>query len=377
MVVTANAGNHSAKKILLVLPEVFGCAGGIQMFCRALCLAAGRWAQRNKASLSAIVLNDECAPDPRYVNGGFSSYGGAGKSKTRFVSNYVQQIIRYQPDLIVVGHISLAPLTMLPVMPRRQVKSFVITYGLDVWRPLSLLERRAIQKATAVLAISDYTKSELVKRNAIDQDKIRIFPCSLDPFWVSDSQPAAAASAPPIILTVGRMEKEDAYKGVDSVIRSLPTVVREVGPVDYRIVGRGDDIPRLKALAENLEVSQYVTFTGSLSDEELREQYRRCTLFVMPSEYEGFGIVFLEAMAYTKPVIGGAHRGTLSVIRDEETGLLVNRLDIDGLSRAISRILRDDELRLRLGRAGRQDLLERFTFERFEANLNELFRSCL
>jgi glycosyltransferase involved in cell wall biosynthesis len=217
----------------------------------------------------------------------------------------------------------------------------------------------------------------LLKRNGLRPDRVTLLPCALDPYWSVDADPPQYSSTPPIMLTVGRLMKSEVYKGVDSVIQSLPGVVREFGPVDYRVVGQGDDIPRLKDLAERLSISQYVTFTGPLSEEELRELYRNCSLFVMPSEKEGFGIVFLEAMAYGKPVIGGAHAGTLSVIDDERTGMLVNRLDVEALSGAILRILKDDGLRFRLGRAGHEKLLSMFTFESFEANFHAFLDSHL
>ncbi|HEX8186138.1 MAG TPA: glycosyltransferase, partial [Blastocatellia bacterium] len=202
-------------------------------------------------------------------------------------------------------------------------------------------------------------------------------PCSLDPHWLVDAVPQMGSCTPPILLTVGRLMSDEAYKGVDSVIQSLPEVVREFGPVDYRVVGYGDDIPRLKEMARQAGVSQYVTFAGRLSEMELRELYRRCSLFVMPSEKEGFGIVFLEAMACAKPVIGGAHAGTLSVIDDNETGLLVNRLDVKGLSAAILRILKDDDVRIRFGSAGREKLLNRFTFKNFETGFHAFLDSHL
>ncbi len=169
-----------------------------------------------------------------------------------------------------------------------------------------------------------------------------------------------------MLLTVARMNREDKYKGIDNVIRSLPGVVNVTGPLEYRIVGSGDDVPRLRALAEELGVSGCVKFLGAASDEALREQYRECSLFVMPSNEEGFGIVFLEAMAYGKPVIGGANGGTPSVVKDEETGLLVEGSDVARITESITRLLSDAELRERYGRAGHERLLNEFSFERFE-----------
>ena len=359
----------------MLMPEVFGQAGGIQSFCRSLCLAAGRWAEAHDASLNALVLNDSGEPDSRYVNGGFQSFTVTDRSKARFIKNYLRQVFAASPDLVIVGHISLSPLAL--IRPPRRMKTVIVAYGIEAWRDLPWAERRALQKSDLVLAISDYTKSEIVRRNNLPPEKVKVFPCSLDPYWITEPESAPPSAAPPIILTVSRLEKEDSYKGVDNVIRSLPAVVQKLGAVDYRVVGRGDDIPRLKKLAEDAGVSEYVTFTGAMSESELREHYRRCSIFVMPSEGEGFGIVFLEAMAYAKPVIGGAHAGTLSVVEDGKSGLLVNRSDVAGLSRLILQTLTDDELRKRLGRAGRERLTEMFTFDRFEANLDSLLRDCL
>lgn len=360
------------KRILLVLPEVFGAAGGIQMFCRSLCLATGRWAERNGVSVDALVLNDDEAPDSRYVNGGFRHFFTAAKSKPKLLASYLQHVVPDPPDLVVFGHISLAKLAVLPGVRLR--KLCVLTYGIEVWRPPTRAERRALQKADAVIAISEYTRSEILKRTSLPPEKIKLIAPSLDPYWTAGSQPSAAA-VPPVMLTVTRMAKDEDYKGVDSVIRSLPAVVNEIGAVDYRIVGRGDDAPRLKALAEELGVSKYVTFAGELSNDALREQYRNCSLFVMPSEKEGFGIVFLEAMAYGKAVIGGAHGGTPSVVQDGETGLLVERFDIGGIADAIVKLLKDEGLRTRLGRSGHERLLSVFTFPRFEADIGALLTS--
>jgi glycosyltransferase involved in cell wall biosynthesis len=365
---------NRGKRILLLLPEVFGSAGGIQMFCRSLCLAAGRWAQQNDALVSAIVLNDggdkNFEPDPRYITSGFHSFIPCGGSKAKFVYSYLKQVLVYKPDIILFGHIALLPLALVTPAPDGQVKICVITYGIEAWQTLLAVERKALQRVEAVLAISEYTRDEVIERNHLSPAKVKLFPCALDPFWTADGQ--SQESTPSLLLTVSRLTTSDAYKGVDSVIESLPMVIREFGAVDYRIVGSGDDLPRLRGLAEKLGVADYVTFTGTLTDEALQEYYRRCSLFVMPSEGEGFGIVFLEAMAYEKAVIGGAHAGTPSVVVHGETGLLVERSDIGGLTKAIIQILRNDELRQKFGRAGKQRLLDKFVFERFEENLGSL-----
>lgn len=362
------------KRVLLVLPEVFGAAGGIQMFCRSLCLAAGSWARQNDVELEALVLNDCVAPDSRYVNGGFNQFVTAGKNRTRLAASFLKRVVPKPPDLVVFGHIGLSKLAVLPTVRLR--KSCIVAYGIEVWRSLASMEAKALSKADSVLAISEYTASELSTRHSVAVDRIRIIQPSLDPYWTPDEHSQESGTTP-IILTVARLSSGDNYKGVDSVIMSLPAVVDQIGQVEYRIAGSGDDIARLEGLAREANVSQFVTFTGELSADALRNEYRNCSLFVMPSEMEGFGIVFLEAMAYSKAVVGGAHAGTPSVIKDGETGLLVKRSDLKGIAHAIVTILKDDELRGRLGRSGHQRLLDVFTFPRFAADIRELLESQL
>lgn len=347
------------------------------MFCRALCLAAGGWAKENGAQVDAVVLNDGAAPDARYVNGGFSSYVGAGKSKARFIRHFTGRVLAARYDWIVFGHVSLSPLALLAKRLNRNAKTIIITYGIEVWRPVTKAQRQALLQADAVLAISDFTKDELVRHNGVPADKIRIFPCALDPNWdAAGAEPASRRKGgASVILSVARMSKEDRYKGIDSVIKSLPAVVSEVGRVEYRVAGQGDDVPRLRALAAGLGVERYVNFMGRVADAELREQYRQCSLFVMPSRKEGFGIVFLEAMAYGKPVVGGAHGGTPSVVKDGETGVLVDSFDVPGIARSITTLLRDGETSERFGRAGRRRLVDEFTFDKFERNFREVIRS--
>lgn len=363
------------RRMLLVLPESFNCAGGIQMFCRALSLAAGRWAESTGGKLDALVLNDSGAPDPRYVNGVFSSYVGAGKSKPKLIANYLRRLLSSKYDLIIFGHVSLSPLALLAKVVRPGARSVVLTYGVEVWHPLNRIQRYALQHADAVLTISDYTKAQLAKHQSAPAEKIKIFPCTLDPHWQTGSPIAGDQSKSPTILSVTRMNKDDRYKGIDNVIRSLPTVVEEVGPVEYKVIGEGDDIPRLRALAAGLGVSRYMTFAGRMSETELREQYQRCSLFVMPSRKEGFGIVFLEAMSFRKPVVAGAHGGTPSVVKDGETGLLVDNADVPGIARSVISLLKDEETRDRFGQAGYERLLKLFTFDEFEKNFREVIQS--
>jgi phosphatidylinositol alpha-1,6-mannosyltransferase len=160
------------------------------------------------------------------------------------------------------------------------------------------------------------------------------------------------------ILTVGRLVER---KGLDMVIRVLGRVRRAVGPVQYLIVGRGPDEGRLRALAREAKCEDAVRFIGYVPSEDLPAFYAASDVFAMPSRalsrrdgVEGFGIVYLEAAAAAKPVVGGRSGGVPEVVRDGVTGRLVDPTDGDELAEVLISLLRDRVEAARLGANGRR-----------------------
>ena len=161
-----------------------------------------------------------------------------------------------------------------------------------------------------------------------------------------------------MILTVGRLVER---KGHDMVIRALPGIERAVGPVRYVVAGAGPEEPRLRALAREVGCASDVRFIGPVSGEDLAALYSACDVFVMPSRalaqrdgVEGFGIVFLEAGACAKPVVGGRSGGITDAVLDGVTGMLVDPADGAELQAVLIRLLDDPVEAQRLGARGRQ-----------------------
>src|SRR2546426_3185868 len=128
----------------------------------------------------------------------------------------------------------------------------------------------------------------------------------------------------PTILTVARLDARERSKGVDRVIAQIPALRRRFPGLAYVIGGSGDDVPRLSALAEQLGVSDAVHFVGEVPDEELSARLSAADVFVMPSRKEGFGIVFIEAMACGTPVIACGLEGSSDALLDGRVGVLVD-----------------------------------------------------
>jgi phosphatidyl-myo-inositol dimannoside synthase len=159
----------------------------------------------------------------------------------------------------------------------------------------------------------------------------------------------------PVLLSVGRLV---ARKGFDLALRSVAELRDEIPGLTYVLAGDGPERSSLEASSRELNISSRVRFLGAVDDDTKWAAYDACDVFVMPnrvlggSDFEGFGIVFLEAGFSQRAVIGGRNGGTADAIVDELTGLLVDPEEPGALTRAIRRLACDGALRDRLGRAG-------------------------
>jgi phosphatidylinositol alpha-1,6-mannosyltransferase len=212
----------------------------------------------------------------------------------------------------------------------------------------------AADRADAVVAVSAYT-AELVAATGAQPRRLELIPPGVDLPRVTG--PLAAER--PTVLTVARLS--DSYKGHDVMLGALARVRREVPDVEWVVIGDGPLRGELEALARAEGVADAVRFLGAVDDATRDEWFRRTDVFAMPSRLpgaqlagEGFGIVYLEAGTYGKPVLAGNVAGALDSVRDGETGLLVDPTDADAVGAALARLLRDPQLAGRLGRGGAQ-----------------------
>jgi glycosyltransferase involved in cell wall biosynthesis len=185
-----------------------------------------------------------------------------------------------------------------------------------------------------------------------------------------------------IVLFVGRLEKR---KGIVDLFTAIPKILRAVPRARFVIAGadnsRHDGFAERTGLSypahfvqAHAQVADRVTFTGAVSDDELRRLYQSCDLFVAPSLYESFGLVYLEAMNLAKPVIGCRTGGIPEVIDDGVTGALAEAEAPAKLAEAIAGMLSSPERMRDLGLAGRQQVLAKFTYTRMAANFAQAYR---
>ena len=186
-----------------------------------------------------------------------------------------------------------------------------------------------------------------------------------------------AAPDDTLLLSVGRLQRR---KGHDVVIRAIAALNRDLPGLRYVIAGEGDERTRLEQLAGAEHVQDRVFFVGSVGDEALPAYYAAADMFVLPNridtdgDIEGFGIVFLEAAAAGRPVIGGRSGGVPEAVEDGVTGLLVDGSDVEAVAAAIRELAVSPETRRRMGRDGRARVLARFTWDQAARSVSDLQR---
>jgi phosphatidylinositol alpha-1,6-mannosyltransferase len=246
----------------------------------------------------------------------------------------------FQPvDLVFCGHLFMAPLAAL-IARLKAAMLIVQTHGIEAWPRPSRLQRAALESADLVLCVSRYTRAAVLSWAAIAPERVLVVPNTVKEMFTpgdgSTTRAALAVGSKRVLLTVGRMDSGQRYKGQDRVIAAIPYIVAQGHDVEYLVVGEGDDRARLEALARDVGVSGRVRFFGAAELQVLTELYRTADLFVMPSMGEGFGIAFLEAMASGTPVLGLDVAGARDALADGQLGTLVSEAE---LPVAIARLL--------------------------------------
>jgi phosphatidylinositol alpha-1,6-mannosyltransferase len=275
---------------------------------------------------------------------------------------------------IFFSHISLTKaLAAVPRWCRRPYAVFL--YGIEAWKPLSPIERSMLVGAELRIAISRFTAERVAALNP-DIGPIVVCPLALpeaETATASDSD--APALRPRTVLIVGRMLTTERYKGHDQLIEAWPTVTAQIPDAQLVLVGDGDDLPRLQARTASMGLEASVIFPGFVTPETLSAFYRSADIFAMPSRGEGLGLVYLEAMANRLPCIGSIHDAAREVIDEGITGFLVDQGNVPDLAGRIVQLLRDQELRRRMGDQGYRRYHSRFTYDRFKTRMLGLLQT--
>lgn len=294
-------------------------------------LALDTWASANIGEITHCSLLDSSNDfDKKYSKSENPVFMGFGGNKSAFTWYVLKSAKNY--NLIIFGHINLAPLALLPSVGSKPC--WLVAHGVEVWQPLTFFKRNGLQKMQKLLAVSQYTKSRLQSNHNLPPQKIVYFPNCLDPYLAN--APVLPASqwnthwrldtGRTYLLTLARLSKTEQAKGYDSVIKLLPRLAVRFPGIAYLLAGtwNQDEYTRIRSLADSLGVSDRVLMPGFVPAPFLPAVFKLAKVFVMPSEKEGFGIVYLEAAWWGCPVIASNAGGAPEALLDGKLGTLVS-----------------------------------------------------
>jgi len=365
------------NRIIGLFPELLG-VGGVQEAGRLTAAALQEIALRHGWSTDFLGLNDPRGSRSLDVDSRTIQLRGFARGKLSFLLFGARSSGKNGRCIVLAAHPNLAVVAawIQRIFPR--ARTIVMAHGIEVWTPLSPFRRRALLRTNLVLAPSSDTARKLTEVQGVPQNRVRRLPWPINPGFVRLADSLGSLTAPAgfpegrIVLTVGRWAASERYKGADEAIRAVAQLRSAFPDIHLVAVGSGDDLPRLRALAAELQIRDRVHFLEQLSREEIAACYARADLFALPSTGEGFGLVFLEAMAFSKPVVGAACGGTTDVVEDGVNGLLVPPGDAGALARALDRLLRDESLRTKLGARGAEIVRRKYQFGVFQAGLETI-----
>lgn len=231
-----------------------------------------------------------------------------------------------------------------------------------------------IRAASFICCIGNFARSQLMALSAASEwNKFEITPLGVDP-EIFKPKPFRKDPDPFEIICVGRLVR---VKGQRVLLEAVEGLLSEGRRIRLRYVGDGPDRAGLEKCAKEKGLEKIVIFEGAINQDRIRELYSQADVFVLASFAEGIPVVLMEAMAMEIPCIATRITGIPELIRDDIDGLLVSASDVGALKNAITSLIDDSSLRLKLGRAGRRRVIEKYNLKPNTDRLAEVFRKRL
>ncbi|HWZ36318.1 MAG TPA: glycosyltransferase family 4 protein, partial [Mucilaginibacter sp.] len=335
------------ERIFLFTLQTFSTTGGIQKMTRTLAHALQQVTLRNQWDFklwSAYDASNDLMP--QYLPA--ENFRGFGIKRGLFILNSLK--IAYLADVIIISHINMASIGLIIKTINPKCKIWLIAHGIEVWRPLSIIKKLFLKRCDKIICVSNFTKQEMIRWHKVNTNKCEVLNNAVDPFMnlpASFTKPdhllqryqLTAGSL--ILFTLTRLASTEQYKGYEQVIKVINELKSRFPSIKYILSGKYDAVEeaRIKYLINEHKVEDQVILTGFIDENELPDHFLLADLFVLPSKKEGFGIVFIEALACGLPVVCGNVDGSLDAIRNGELGTAVNPDDLTELKNTLSKYL--------------------------------------
>jgi len=365
-------------KILFLTLRVFSLAGGIERVCKVAGKAMYEMGdEKTEFTVFSMYGNSEDV-DEHYFPA--SKFQGFDVKKTRFVIDSIKA--GKKSDVVILSHINLLLVGYLIKLFSPKTKLLLFAHGIEVWKKFPWWKKYMLQYVDRILPVSHYTKDKMIALNGFKPEKFMILNNCLDPFLpVSHSSKKDETIMNKyglkqddfVLMTLSRLSEIDRYKGYDKVIEVMQDLIKHYPHLKYLLVGKYDDAEkkRLDKFIAERGLTHAVITAGFIPDDELAAYYNLADIFIMPSKKEGFGIAFIEALYYGKPVIAGNKDGSVDALLNGKLGLLIDPDDNEQIRNAISMMINNRQQYL----PDNELLMKNFSYDVYKNKLKEAIQS--
>ena len=364
------------NRIVFLTLRTFSATGGIEKVCRVAGKAMYEMTLQQPGSLQIFSMHDQVheADDNKYFPS--EIFRGFMGKQIKFVTSSVKAGLR--SDILILSHINLLLVAWLikKISPKKKIILFA--HGIEVWQQLSKRKKSMLKCCTQIFSVSNFTSKQLHHLHGFPPEKCLVFNNCLDPFLPLPSEikneqllnKYGFNNKHKILFTLTRLSSTERYKGYDKVMESVTKLKVKYPELRYFLAGTYDTEEKkyIDALKQKLDLGEYLYTPGYIPDEELGNYFSLADLYVMPSIKEGFGIVFIEAMYYSVPVIAGNLDGSVDALCDGALGTLVDPNNQEEITNAIEKIIEDRRAFI----PNRDLLMKKFSYDNYKDNLTTL-----
>lgn len=311
-------------RVVLLATDAYGGHGGIAFYNRCLSEALAQMPEVTEVVVVPRVMRfaPSGVPDKiRFV-------ANAAGSKWRYL-RVVARLAAERFDLLICGHVNLLPLAV-PLAKLKRVPVVLQVHGIDVWAQPSASAAFWVRQVNAVWSVSGVTRDRMNSWAKLPASSYTVIPNTihLNRYGLAPRRADLVAryqlAGRKVIMTLARLAGYERYKGIDEILEVMPSLLADDPSFTYLILGDGDDQARLQAKAAALGIADNVVFAGFVEEAEKADHLRLADVFALPGRGEGFGIVYLEALACGVPAVGSQLDGSREALRNGEIGELAD-----------------------------------------------------
>jgi phosphatidylinositol alpha-1,6-mannosyltransferase len=366
-------------KVLFLTLKVFGFTGGIEKVCRSICRSLYDLGEENTVEPTVYSMYDKHFDrDSRYLKK--QQYHAFNEHRKYFVIKSLIKGIR--SDVIILSHINLLSIGYLIKRFSPKTKVYLLAHGIEIWRKLPEPKLKALKRLDKIIAVSHFTAEKIKSIHGIKDDKMEILNNCIDPFYFfpeNFNKPKSLLERyglnpnQKILMSLSRVVSSEKYKGYDNTISILPQLIKKYPEVVYLIAGKSDEEEklRLEKLIAKYQLANHIKLIGFIDEAEITDHFLLSDIFVMPSKKEGFGIVFIEAMASGLYVVAGNKDGSVDALKNGELGKLVNPDNSNEIEKTLDELLKsplDHEEKIAL----QKNVLKAFSYEKYRESIKKL-----